>query len=414
MINRKDGVNLILILIFCLAPEALQIITQSDSTSWAFSATSVFIFFYMVRLNSTRQLLLKMLINPYVLFIVVTIFVHGIVAGIIASNLGRQFDITRFALSYILLFFLLVNSSYIISFIYSRNFEGVIYGANVTFAIAGIMGILGYTFLGAYEDRKPIMLFSEISHYASFIAPFYCFLMVYRGYRLMPKIIMSLIYVTTTLKYQSATLLFVIVTVLIISQARFRIVSLALASVAIFAMIIFWDIDISYYTSRMSIEISDESTNMSLLSGLEQALISLQDTYGTGYGFQQMGVNPPKGMAAVVGYLTAGDYVNRFDGSVAVAKMIVEFGLIGVMFMIAYVGILINSIYILSKYIRKTINIGAEIVFAHCCVFSFGVYYFVRGGGYFVPAFSFAIAAIAILYGKNVRPFISSRVGGHR
>jgi hypothetical protein len=91
---------------------------------------------------------------------------------------------------------------------------------------------------------------------------------------------------------------------------------------------------------------SPNTTNLSALvfmSGFERAYETLASGYIVGMGFQQMGFIGPAGhFIDSITQITNGNQLNLYDGGTLASKLIVEFGLFGVAFLLAYFAGFIN------------------------------------------------------------------------
>ena len=139
------------------------------------------------------------------------------------------------------------------------------------------------------------------------------------------------------------------------------------------------------------------------LNGWSQAFQSLTGTNGFGLGFNQMGC----GMYSEVGIYTpliqeawSGDMLNSEDGSLLAAKLIAEFGFLGIVIVAIFTW---QSVTVLFKFIRShAVNRNSESQFSlmrATGAISLLVYLFVRSGPYFQLPVILAISLL--LFSKN-------------
>jgi hypothetical protein len=127
---------------------------------------------------------------------------------------------------------------------------------------------------------------------------------------------------------------------------------------------------------------TDNLTALVFLSGYERAYETLAQGYWLGVGFQQMGFVGPSGELLDRIYLvTEGLESNLYDGGTLASKLIVEFGLLGVVMVVLYIRGLIRIFAngIQAKLTPYTLFLTGVYV-------TFSCYLFVRGTGYLSPA----------------------------
>jgi hypothetical protein len=151
---------------------------------------------------------------------------------------------------------------------------------------------------------------------------------------------------------------------------------------------------LKYFTSRAEISAhSKNATALVYLQGWELLAHALEETHGLGIGFQQMGLratNVPA--AAAIRTINNGKNLNLKDGGFLMAKFGSEFGAFGLLIVIAYCLKAFQCLQLLRKK-RSPPN----VMLAASIIFSFGVYIFIRGGGYFTQFVLIFIAAIVTL-----------------
>lgn len=132
----------------------------------------------------------------------------------------------------------------------------------------------------------------------------------------------------------------------------------------------------SYILSRVIL--SPDSDNLSALiyiQGWAEAYKVIQESYLTGLGFQMSGSNSPSEIAEKV-YQISGIYKNR-DGPFIASKLIVDFGLLGILLISMY-------LFTLAKFYFSFFTAsGSKNKFIYGTFFAFSVEMFVRSNAYF-------------------------------
>ncbi|EIB9284577.1 hypothetical protein K9R34_004776, partial [Salmonella enterica] len=197
------------------------------------------------------------------------------------------------------------------------------------------LGVLSSLFiLSSSSTSKEMLFFTEPSHYALIVTIFYCYKISQKKLNLLYGI--PLLF--TALIVQNLTLIIGIVVAIAINYMRVKSMFIIMICVSSSCMLIAGILPIdklSYYSQRL--DISQESKNTStltLLSGYEQAYLALRDSYGLGYGLQNMGYANERGeFVSIIGRLRGGNTdSNLYDGGLFISKLIVEFGILGGIF----------------------------------------------------------------------------------
>lgn len=399
-IKIKNNIKLLLILLILLLPQACAVIWQLDSIIIPFIIIGVNIaaYFFIFTKNKWIKTIFKF---KLMIICMVVIIIHTFLVLILSELISIKIDIFRLTLSWIALPLILSYSAILVLLNSNEKFltEKINQVINI-FILGGLMGVMGFTFFGPYYERKPIMTFSEISHYAVFITPFLWYLLVSNEVHRNRKILVILTFTVIALLYQSLTLVLIILIGLVlflyleIKKNAFIITNSIL--ILLFLILLGVGDNSGYYISRLSTSVNEDSTNLSYLSGIEEAYIALDKTYGLGLGFQQMGIEEPSGTIANFHYEIKGAYINRFDGGAVFIKLIAEFGLIGIITVLLILKIITNSFYNLIKTKKINFNSSASpsYIFANCLLCSFVLYLFVRGGGYHSIQFAYLIAGL--------------------
>ena len=238
---------------------------------------------------------------------------------------------------------------------------------------------------------KPVFFFNEPSHFALGFLPFLLYMVVTSSPR--KRLLLVLLGYSIALLLESLTLIIgcTIVAALTIPLRR-------LLFLAPFAVILIlytgWDLD--YYSSRVSISgYSQNLSSLVFLSGWERAYLNFEETFGLGVGFQQLGIIGSRGvMLELMGPLGA-DNLNLQDGGSVAPKFIGEFGLLGVVMILAYLVYFTKCARWLHEVsMRKIVTREYKRVFFLSCFVMYSIDLFVRGTGYFSPSGYLFIASL--------------------
>lgn len=289
-------------------------------------------------------------------------------------------DHQRFFFSILAAGIFIIAAKYISTILFklnNREFHKLIQLICLLFIINAIVSLTGYNFFG-YERAKPTFLFSEPSHFALAVAPFFIYCLKLRVKYWKQGL---LFFILWALYIQNFTM--IVVLTLAILCAFSSIIYAVIFFVLAFLSIYLFSLDISYFTER--INFSTETDNLSALvfiQGWENAILTLGETSFLGCGFQQFGITSSAGEATdKIGYIYEGGALNIFDGGTSASKLIGELGLFGV----ALLGIILIKAYKSFFWLKKTnaFSVSKIAVFKNCVAISILVEFFFRGVGYF-------------------------------
>jgi hypothetical protein len=324
--------------------------------------------------------------------VVIVLAIAFFIGAHIAINYARGFplDLGRFVGSYIGLSAMFVGSKIFAERIYSQP-QSVTsqYTENtLLFMVANsILGILGISFL-AHVTHKPVGIFSEPSHFALALAPLLIYSCIVRTKNHQIYLMFFLVW---SLVIQNITTL-VVVALAASLIMKVRLSNFFKVGLVFFGLFVFIS-ESEYFSSRVGITSgSDNMSVISLLRGWEIAILTIRDTSYWGGGFQQFGkiglYGELTGKMAVLDL----DGLNIFDGASSAAKVTGEFGIFGVLLVIAYILIFIKCFKIVTaRHSRYTLNGGQ--LFLLSCLLSLSVELFFRGIGYFSAGFFLFFAA---------------------
>ena len=148
----------------------------------------------------------------------------------------------------------------------------------------------------------------------------------------------------------------------------------------------------NYFSDRIKLSSSSNNSSvLTLLSGYEIAFLSLNNTFGLGYGFQQMGQVKERGILIdrikeVRGGHETNSNIN--DGGTFFSKIVVEFGFWGLLIVFSYLCLFF--IVLLKPSYKK---MGRFSFYESVILMSF-MYIFFRGSGYFMVSFILLIYSV--------------------
>jgi len=265
------------------------------------------------------------------------------------------------------------------------------------------------TFLNYDMHIKPVFPYSEESHFAlslGMMACVYAFIgnMRWAVFVIANMISLGIIYPNLTI----VLFFFLSVGVLMMRQRPTVLIMLALVGTP--ALVWFFldvVISIDYFASRLNFDDVDNLTTIVFLQGWQLAYLNIVGTYGIGLGFQGLGSE-----STIIGDLTwqvmriasGGRALNLADGGFLAAKIIAEFGILGVVGLAYYVIFLIRNSLRFAFWSRSpSTDLVAAVHFGRFAfLFAFLVEVFFRGLGYFSPGLFFALVAGFGLAGAEV------------
>ncbi len=396
-INSFDINAFLFLFLMVVLPSFLHGFSGASSLSLGLLVASFLVFFFVHKVY-LPSLLLSLF---YIIF-----FAHYFI-GLVFFD----FQIKSF-LSFFSFVFLVFVAYQVSSYIFNRrevyqNVGGSILCFLYFFIFIMLLAVISDFQFGKFffNTHKPVFPFTEPSHAALAIAPFYAFglLRLSRKYGFL--LFLSLMLFSIIM--QSFLLLIISFSCYFLFGIRgtlkFPIFFLALVPFVYFLL------SNDYYYQRLSL--SNSSTNLTALvylQGIQDALNSLKNTDGFGLGFQMLGYQPPSEahyrIVEIMGEDSNHPGLNRFDGGFLAAKVIAEFGLIGVLFVFYYIFLLFFIIIKISNAQNSEIkNIDPVFLLALCSIFSFSYEFFIRGVGYFSPGiFLFLCSVFYLMKVRNI------------
>ncbi|WP_139379532.1 hypothetical protein [Zoogloea sp. LCSB751] len=273
----------------------------------------------------------------------------------------------------------------------------------------GWLGFSGVSKVGGYsEHAKAVAPFSEESHFALCVGLFsvaYCSVCSKWKYFFILINLLGL-----SVLFPSLTLLTFTVLMLVIGLARFApgyfFVLGGIAFVLLFVGLSVLFSQVEYFSSRLTFEDTDNITTLVWLQGWDLATNNFQSTYGLGLGFQMLGSE--RTLLSDISYKTndiAGNFKNLDDGGFVVAKLVAEFGVLGILLSVCYLFMLYRFLGLLADADkvfpfhgrRRDRGEGKKVMFLMALLFGYFIEMFFRGYGYFSPGAFFVVSALVSL-----------------
>lgn len=230
--------------------------------------------------------------------------------------------------------------------------------------------------------NRPLPPFSEPSHFAIAFIPIACSFALLSSRKL--RLFTCLACFALAISLPNLTLLAGTVLISMIALST-RQAIIFLATTCIIGITLF-SIDSSpleYFINRTSTSEDENISRLVYIQGWESMISAVQFSKGFGIGFQNLGIEPP-GQATLLLHNLTGSELNRSDGSFLAAKLVGEFGVIGVAAVIYAATLSIRSGFLLRKHVNRRFDQASDIT-ALCFTYTLLLELFVRGTGYFSP-----------------------------
>ncbi|MBW9339312.1 hypothetical protein FHB44_11920 [Escherichia coli] len=391
-------------------PSLLMVMLKASSFSSGLLLVCVlFVFFFIV--GGKRQIHKKsILMMSVVMFLVVMIAMHFIVISLFIDG-GSSRDYGRMILSLIMLLFMSLTAIVACSYIGSINdgeFSKSIKFIAIVLVANGIVGMLG---LDVFNTGliKPVLAFQEPSHFILCSIPF--FIYFYKTSKTKTsKTLLILMFLIFGLYVKNLIAIASIVFVISISSKKTLLSFIFIFIVFLIVLYLVPHENLSYFADRININNLSNMSLLALVQGWENAILSFSEN-PFGEGFQQMGITTATGAATYALRVMVGADVNILDGGSTAPKVIAEFGMFGIIFLIVYAYMFIKIAYRLKKS-----SGDRRIIFMYSCFLATFFDLFVRGAGYFTPTLFMGVTSLMYIfcYDRNTAPVIvKSRLHGY-
>lgn len=314
-------------------------------------------------------------------------------------------NVARSIFSIVLVFFMIYGAlifSNLIVKINSVFVHQILIGFFIFMILLWMVSLLEVGFLTSHH--KSIFPYNEPSHFSLFFSPLFFYVAcISRGKFRIVIIVFSL--VLGILMPNLTIILSAVLIGLILYRYHFLIL-LSLIGVSFF----YFYSDTSYFIERL--DFSDENRNLSVLTYLQGWELSWKhfiSTNGLGIGFQQLGFIPISTEYGDIIFSIIGDSMNVKDGSFTAAKILCEFGLFGLLFIMYYFKIFVSSCRMLNTFSNDK-KIDSFYIFASCSIVTYFLEIFIRGIGYFSQSTFLFITSIFILINYKLKEISKTNV----
>lgn len=324
----------------------------------------------------------RKIIKYHDLYIILLIIISIASFSLICREVFKTIDVRRLFASLAVLILVLVCASIISKYLFIQNGKSLSKTGNfglVIIALLGLFSILGVPAIVPEKYEKPIIIFTEHSHYYLAVAPFLLFKIC--TVARIKRIAILLVAVVILAYFKSLTGL---ICILMAISLCFRKSVLFVFAVCIPLYLVIGENE--YYTSRLNLNYNDNLSLLVYKSGLQRAIYNLQDSYGIGVGFQQFGIvgRIDENMRTIVSKYE--NMFNLYDGGAVAFKLIGELGIAGIIMLIAYLFLMIKS-FIRMRNIAALKGVLSDRQMRESLHDSFilgaSIELFVRGTGYF-------------------------------
>ena len=265
-------------------------------------------------------------------------------------------------------------------------------GCYLLLAILALLSVAGLAPPSPENWRKPIFPFSEPSMFALAFIPLQIYVcVVAKAPGRLATLLLALILAVLV---QSLTLVVGCALVVLVSM-RWRqkiFIGLLVGAIAM-------QLDLTYFANRLHFFSNEPNlSTLVYIQGWEMIFESLKRSNGLGIGFQQLGVHGTDVMAAqLIRAMLDGNDLNTLDGGFVLAKLASDFGFFGILAAVAYLFLALRSLVTLRRAASGKVRMIPALTFAHSCVLSYSVEFFVRGSGYFTGGSLLLMGALLLL-----------------
>jgi hypothetical protein len=322
-----------------------------------------------------------------ILITLTAVALHGLIASIF-----QPFDGLHAGLSIVLLAGLMGGGFALAEALVLASNAEIDRGARVcliTLVAISIEGILGLSIPSPYASPKPMFPFTEPSHFALTLAPFF----LYACVRSRGAIRWSILLLGTlsAVLIQNLTMMIAVMIAAVLCLKRYVVVGL----LVVIGLAV-TQLDISYYIER--VDLTGDTQNLSTvvyLQGWQLVFESINISSGWGLGFQQLGIHGTSVDASDIIFALVGGYGNILDGGFTFAKIVSEFGAFGLVLICIFLVVAFSA----ARHIRFSAKKPADrnaALFAACIIVCYGIELFVRGAGYFTGTSLLMVAALRV------------------
>jgi hypothetical protein len=387
-----------------MVPSLIFVVSKQSSLAVGLFVANLLLLSFLAR----NFLILKLKKNSFLFFcFVMIVLMSNAIYSFLVFDEGKP-------LFSILPLLVMVVTAYLFSeFLVSVKVEAL---TNSLFLILTIILFLGYLKLIyvpetlGYIKEIAVFPFSENSHFALVFGMFAVAYSFVGSWKLVFFILVNL--QLLAFLYPSLTLvvfsLLVLLSFFLRLKAFYFKISVAFVFPVFVLLVFAFMYSLEYFASRLTFHDTQNLTTLVFLQGWELSYLNFINTNGFGLGFQMLGsVNTTLGgFSDLIVKINSNVASNIHDGGFLAAKIIAEFGIVGLFFILFYFYFLIKLFFKSNVLVNKDFLIDKDkkILIMYGFLFSFFVEMFFRGYGYFSPGlFMFMTAFFALLKLKNIK-----------
>ena len=358
--------------------------------------SGLYVFLFMALRAISRQFRSRGAGTILIAAVLWVVMAHGAIRFLI----NGESDFVRFSQSYLLLILVLLGC-FSLATLARRvpNFRAAIAVKLVFYVLilSSVAAILRFSPFSHGSFLKPVLFFSESSHFALSFLPFMLYATVTASPRMKLLLIVSSYAIALLLNSVTLVVGIALVTAMVIPLRQLL---LLVPIAAIPFLLNFSTVTLHYYSSRLDLFAQDVSSTQNLsalvfLSGWERAYLNLKDTVGLGVGFQQFGIIGSRGDILESIRIMGGRASNLLDGGSVAPKFIGEFGVLGVTILLVYlVNFAKSARWLHEVSMNEVAPRDYRRIFFLSCFVMFSIDLFVRGAGYFSSSVFLFVASL--------------------
>ena len=353
-------------------PSFISILLKSSSKREGLYLSIIFTFIYLV-IKCKKIYRIK----NFIIFFTIILILYTNLQTLILTNYFSLINFQRFLYSLIFLITLLIVSFVFVDILTSVSDKNISIVLKSAFFILSLDLIFSLVDGRLVSSEKELFLFQEPSHFSLIYIPVSSFIIFNSKFNKSFFIIIFIFCISYYIK--SLTLLVGCLIIAFTFFAKKRMYVSSILFLSLFTILLF---STPYFNERISF--SENNLNLSLLiflDGWERAYLANILTDGLGIGFNQLGFYGIKGFFRELMINMNAATINLYDGGSTSCKVVAEFGLLGIIFILSYLVIIMK--YFL-RFLKTPILTSKGILTYSFFLGSF-LELFVRGTGYFNP-----------------------------
>jgi hypothetical protein len=321
-----------------------------------------------------------------------------ILVHFVISMLLVRVDVERFGASLLALVVMIVGAIAVSPALFTRVSQATVQRLFYAFLLVAIFAILGIQPDLVNATSKPTFPFSEPSMFALSLGPVLLFVAV-TARRIRRMLYIGAV-VAVGLLLQNMTMIVGAMIVLVVClPIRLLLMSIMLIVIGLVSID---SSNFSYYTDRLNFSSgSDNLTALVYQQGWQMMGEAWTASYGWGTGFQQLGVNGTSVDAGKTIVALIGQNSNLLDGSFVLCKLVSEFGIFGLLAVLAYLSFALQSFRRLREYALSGRPGEDGVLLADAVVLMFLIEIFMRSAGYLTGTAAMLVAALAYLHRRH-------------